>query len=438
MPRLYTKEAAIAAGVHVSTGKDVIDAVNELHATVFTDDGATLEYLLARIEALENGEAPPDIPIAPVLSYSNLVFDGVRLTWTDPSSTGAFEIYNGSTLLGTSSITTADIVLVAETPYQLHVKAVSGQIRSAASNIISITTPASPVVLSAPVFDEPVVTTDSVTLTANNRPNDATVVVSFGGSDYSSTTNTVTIESLTAGTTYAFTAVYVLNGETGPISGSVVVTTLADPIEPTGGDYASVVADSVFGIDSSIIANITTDSFNRITALTDSISAAVITDLNASSNIRTLNEVNAIDIPDAGHIDLPTSLASNLTGDCSFIFAFAIDDLVRVTSLLEVINGISLTVDPVQKTVTGMFGNGTVTLTNVDIYDDVHIVVFERSGTNLNIYLDTATATASGATDVTGVTDIKLVPDFNGALAEFLVVPRALTNDEKIDLGVAA
>lgn len=53
-PRLYTKEAAIAAGVAPSTGEDLINAINELFALVETDTDITLQDIDDRLTTLEN------------------------------------------------------------------------------------------------------------------------------------------------------------------------------------------------------------------------------------------------------------------------------------------------------------------------------------------------------------------------------------------------
>jgi hypothetical protein len=223
-PRLYTKEAAIEAGVHVSTGKDVIDAVNELHALTHTDSGLTLEALFEMIKALQNGGEIPQAPESPVLSYSGLLYNAVTLNWTDPSNTNNFEIYNGTTLLGTSTVTTAEITLVPEASYQLTVRSVLGNLKSAASNAVSVTTPAEPITLSAPIHTQ-VIGTDSITFTATNRPAGASWVMTFGGVEYTSTTDTLEITGLSEGTAYDYSSVYVLAGVTGPVSDIATITT---------------------------------------------------------------------------------------------------------------------------------------------------------------------------------------------------------------------
>lgn len=57
MPRLYTKEAAIAAGVSPSTGADLIDAINELFALVETTGEITLQDIDDRLSTVENALA---------------------------------------------------------------------------------------------------------------------------------------------------------------------------------------------------------------------------------------------------------------------------------------------------------------------------------------------------------------------------------------------
>jgi hypothetical protein len=53
MPRLYTKEAALAAGVEPSDGDDLINAINELFELVDNSGDITLQDLLDRLVPLE-------------------------------------------------------------------------------------------------------------------------------------------------------------------------------------------------------------------------------------------------------------------------------------------------------------------------------------------------------------------------------------------------
>lgn len=53
MPRLYTKEAAIAAGVEQSHGDDLINALNELFDIVESTGDVTFQEILDRLDAVE-------------------------------------------------------------------------------------------------------------------------------------------------------------------------------------------------------------------------------------------------------------------------------------------------------------------------------------------------------------------------------------------------
>lgn len=233
MPRLYTKEAATAAGVHVSTGKDVIDAVNELHSTVFTDSGTTLEHLLARVAALENGEAPPSLPAAPVLSYTDLLFNSVSLSWTDPDSTGNFEIWDNGSKIGNSTLTSIDLVLVPETTHELHIYAVQGAIKSVASNVISITAPGVPNVTHS-VVD---VTDTTIDLSFANLINGASINVTVGGSTTTITGTSYQITGQTAGSIVNISYTQTVDGQTSASTPFSVTMDAATPTVPANAVY---------------------------------------------------------------------------------------------------------------------------------------------------------------------------------------------------------
>jgi titin len=173
----------------------------------------------------------PPAPVAPTNVVATAGNAQVVLTWTASSGATSYQVYSGSTLLGTTTSTTYTATgLTNGTAYSFTVVAVNGGGASGASATVTAT----------PKAPAPVAPTNLVA-TAGNAQVVLSWTASAGASSYqvysgttllgTTTTTSYTAAGLTNGTTYSFTVVAVNSGGSSPAS--IAATATPQPPAPT-------------------------------------------------------------------------------------------------------------------------------------------------------------------------------------------------------------
>ena len=162
------------------------------------------------------GSTDTVVPTAPILAASGTTQTATNLSWsgaTDNVAVTGYDVFRGSTLLGSTSITTFSVIgLTASTTYSFSVKAkdAAGNL-SLSSNLVSVTT-------LAPVLDTTLPTAPTLTATGTTQTTtnlswsgatDNVAVTSYdvyqGASLIASVaTTSYTVSGLTASTAYTF------------------------------------------------------------------------------------------------------------------------------------------------------------------------------------------------------------------------------------------